>query len=184
MTLSTVAAESAAVRDDAGRRLVEQAPLLTRAALDLATRLHAGGRLYVVGDGPSHADAAHVAVEFLHPVIVGKPAIAAVAVTGDTTMPAADRLRVLARPADALLAFVTGPAPTDQHACLDHAGETGMLSVALATAATVGPGAAGHVIDVGTTDARIAKEMFVTCYHLLWELGHVFLDQLGGSPRR
>ncbi|HWH30837.1 MAG TPA: hypothetical protein VNU26_18090, partial [Mycobacteriales bacterium] len=42
------------------------------AALLLARRLHAGGTLWCASPAwPHHAQ--HVAVEFIHPVIVGKP---------------------------------------------------------------------------------------------------------------
>ena len=35
------------------------------------------------------------------------------------------------------------------------------------------------MLTAGTGDPRIAKEMLVTTYHLLWELVHVFFEQPG-----
>ena len=35
-----------------------------------------GGRLFSMGNGGSSCDAAHIAVEFLHPVTAGRPALA------------------------------------------------------------------------------------------------------------
>ena len=47
----------------------------------MARRFHAGGRLLVWGQpGPAFSDAQHNAVEFIHPVIVGKRALPAIAV--------------------------------------------------------------------------------------------------------
>ena len=37
-----------------------------------------GGRLFTMGNGGSSCDAAHVAVEFLHPVTAGRPALTAI----------------------------------------------------------------------------------------------------------
>src|SRR4051794_33663421 len=48
---------------------------------EMAVRLIAGGRLLALGvTGPARSDAHHVAVEFVHPVIVGKRALPALAV--------------------------------------------------------------------------------------------------------
>ncbi|MER6831412.1 phosphoheptose isomerase [Streptosporangium sp. NPDC000563] len=47
----------------------------------MASRFRLGGKLIVFGD--ASADAAHIAVEFMHPVIVGKRALPAVALSGD-----------------------------------------------------------------------------------------------------
>ena len=44
------------------------------------------GRLLCMGNGGSSCDAAHVAVEFLHPVTAGRPALCAVNLVADTAM--------------------------------------------------------------------------------------------------
>jgi D-sedoheptulose 7-phosphate isomerase len=65
----------------------------------LAERFLRGGRLLAVGGTPqAWSDARHVAVEFVHPVIVGKRALPALAV-------GPDELAALARPDDAVIAF-------------------------------------------------------------------------------
>jgi D-sedoheptulose 7-phosphate isomerase len=65
----------------------------------LAERFLRGGRLLAVGGSPqAWSDARHVAVEFVHPVIVGKRALPALAV-------GPDELSALARPDDAVIAF-------------------------------------------------------------------------------
>jgi D-sedoheptulose 7-phosphate isomerase len=65
----------------------------------LAGRFAAGGRLLAVGGSPQDwSDAHHVAVEFVHPVIVGKRALPALAV-------APEHVRLLAGPDDLVVAF-------------------------------------------------------------------------------
>ena len=49
----------------------------------MAGRFHRGGKLFVFGNGGPSTDAQHVAVEFVHPVIVGKRALPAVSLTAD-----------------------------------------------------------------------------------------------------
>ena len=53
----------------------EAAATLVAAAGELAAAFDDGGRLLVSGTGRALTDARHVAVEFLHPVIVGKRAL-------------------------------------------------------------------------------------------------------------
>ena len=43
-------------------------------ARSLASVYRKGGRLFCIGNGGSSCDAAHIAVEFLHPVTTGRPA--------------------------------------------------------------------------------------------------------------
>jgi D-sedoheptulose 7-phosphate isomerase len=65
----------------------------------MAERFTRGGRLLAVGGSPqAWSDAHHVAVEFVHPVIVGKRALPALAVE-------AEQLTLLARPDDMVVRF-------------------------------------------------------------------------------
>ena len=96
------------VRRRAGRghrpRLADD---LAVAALALARRFAAGATMWCVSpQWPAHGR--HVAVEFVHPVIVGKRALPAVHVEG--TRPGR-RLRLLARPGDVLIAVSTADDP-------------------------------------------------------------------------
>ena len=76
-----------------------QADRVARVCQTLAERFAAGGRLLAVGGSPTaRSDAHHVAVEFVHPVIVGKRALPALAIE-----PA--ELELLARPEDAVISF-------------------------------------------------------------------------------
>src|ERR1700688_153384 len=60
------------VRSAPTRDLAGQADAVAAACHAMAVRFHSGGKLVVFGTGGSSTDAQHVAVEFVHPVIVGK----------------------------------------------------------------------------------------------------------------
>ena len=66
-----------------GRELADRAGAIANAAYAMAVRFHQGGKLVVFGVGGAAADARHVAVEFVHPVIVGKRALPAISLTSD-----------------------------------------------------------------------------------------------------
>jgi len=167
---------------------------VARACHAMAVRFHRGGKLVVFGNGGSCTDAQHVAVEFVHPVIVGKRALPAISLTSDVaTLTSvatgegldevfAHQIRFLAEPADIALALsVDGHCPNVLRG-LAAARELGMLTVALIG----GDGgriarerAADHVLVARSDDPRVVKEVHVTTYHVLWELVHVFFEQPG-----
>src|SRR5690349_415952 len=59
---------------------------LVEAARALAKVYENGGKLFAIGNGGSSCDAAHIAVEFQHPVTAGRPALPAVNLVADTAM--------------------------------------------------------------------------------------------------
>jgi D-sedoheptulose 7-phosphate isomerase len=83
---------------------------LARLCDEMAVRFLAGGRLLAVGSSAAaRSDAHHVAVEFVHPVIVGKRALPALAV---------DDLAAEAEPGDIVIAFDGDPAVARARGCL------------------------------------------------------------------
>src|SRR5918911_5062096 len=54
-----------------GRFFEENKDTILAASLQLAKAFHRGCKLLVCGNGGSATDAQHVAVEFMHPVVVG-----------------------------------------------------------------------------------------------------------------
>ncbi len=154
------------------RGLAGDAEALAVACRDMAGRFTAGGRLLVFGTGAGATDAAHVAVEFVHPVTVGKRALPALALAGDDF---AHQVRTLGRPSDIAVGF-TGTGSESVAAGLAAARDAGLLTVALAGAG--GACKADHCIAIDSHDPVVVKEAHVTAYHLLWELVHVF----AGSP--
>ncbi|MBV9412791.1 MAG: hypothetical protein JO148_14470, partial [Acidimicrobiia bacterium] len=133
------------------------AEAIASAARDVADRFQKGATLFALGNT---VDAAHVAVEFVHPVIVGKRALPALAVT-----PA--QLRLLARPGDIAIGI---------SAAVKEAKDRGLLTIAL-TGGDQEQVVADHVFIAESNDPLIVKELHVTMYHLLWELTHLFLEQ-------
>ena len=87
-------------RTEAGARFFEvEAERVALLCRELAERFTRGGRLLAVGDSPqAWSDAHHVAVEFVHPVIVGKRALPALAL-------ARDELARMAEADDAVVSF-------------------------------------------------------------------------------
>ena len=139
----------------------DQAERIARLCRELAERFTRGGRLLALGATPqARSDAHHVAVEFVHPVIVGKRALPALAVT-------AVDLPLLARPDDMVIAF--------EREVPSAAVERGCLGIAFTQAG------AEWVFEPPTDDAFVRQELVETLYHVLWELCHVFFDHLGGS---
>lgn len=141
---------------------------LAAAALMLARRFHAGATLWCWSPGwPS--DAAHVAVEFVHPVIVGKRALPAMAVRD------AREFRRCARPGDVLVAIGAG----DDTVLVDTVARTpawGIDAIWLATGPRPAPDTPGYTVSLGSG----ADQADVVCaYHLLWELTHVCFEHPG-----
>jgi D-sedoheptulose 7-phosphate isomerase len=185
------AAAAFARRVDPVEGLAGQADALALACRDLADRFQRGGRLLVFGNGAGTTDAQHIAVEFVHPVIVGKRALPAVSLSSDAATLLgvsarlgidavyAHQLGVLGRPDDIALGLSGDGSCPNVVAGLRAARRAGMLTIAL----TGGDGGAiraddeaDHVIVVASADPHVVKEGHVTAYHLLWELVHVFLD--------
>ncbi|OLT12350.1 hypothetical protein BJF78_03730 [Pseudonocardia sp. CNS-139] len=150
---------------------------LARACHAMARRFHRGGRLIAFGSGLSAADAAHVVVEFVHPVIVGKRALPALVLPG--TAGYAAELELFGEAPDIALAVSAADDAPAVAAALAAARDRGLLTVVLRGA---GPGPVAdvvgldHVLTVAADDPRIVREAQVTSYHVLWELVHVFLD--------
>jgi len=147
------------------------APDLARACHAMAGRFARGGRLLAFGSGCAAADAAHVVVEFAHPVIVGKRALPALRLADPTAVGLFGSHNDIAMG----IAATDDPAVT---AGLAAAAGLGLLTVALAAAGTDVAAVPGldHVLAVASDDPRVVREGHVTTYHVLWELVHVFLE--------
>jgi D-sedoheptulose 7-phosphate isomerase len=174
--------------------LAEQAEAVARACHAMALRFHGGGKLVVFGNGGPSTDAQHVAVEFVHPVIVGKRALPAISLTADVATLTgianrvglsevfAHQIRILAEPADIALGISTDGDCENVLRGLEAAHDAGLLTIALVG----GDGGrigrtpdVDHLLVARSTDPLVVKEVHVTAYHVLWELVHVFFEQPG-----
>lgn len=176
------------------QELATQADAVARACHAMAMRFHRGGKLLVFGTGSPSTDAQHVAVEFVHPVIVGKRALPAISLTTDVATVTgiaaqaglaeifAHQIRYLAAPGDIALGISSDGNGASVLAGLAAATERGLLTIALAGGdggAIARSPAVDHVLLAPSDDPRIVKELQVTLYHVLWELVHVFFEQPG-----
>jgi D-sedoheptulose 7-phosphate isomerase len=169
---------------------------IAEACWAMARRFFQGGRLLAFGNGAWATDAQHVSVEFVHPVIVGKRALPALALTNDSAtlsallagedaaMSFARQLKVLARPQDMAMGFSPDGRCANVIAALTTARQMGLLTLAL-----VG-GDGGLLGQMGQTeldfcfvvqahDPLVIQETHETLYHILWELVHIFFEHEG-----
>jgi len=194
------AADAFARRTAATTALADEAERIADACRAMAARFSRGGRLITFGNGAAAADAAHLAVEFVHPVIMGKRALPAVSlVTDPATLTGiarrsgfddtfAAQLRTHARPDDIAVGISSDGACVNVARALAEAHDRGLLTVALvggaggavaALAAERPPARLDHLLSARSSDPYVVKEMHVTIYHVLWELTHVFLERPG-----
>jgi len=182
------------LRGEPTHDLASQADAVAAACHAMAVRFHRGGKLVVFGTGGASTDAQHVAVEFVHPVIVGKRALPAISLTADVATVSgiaerdgvaaifAHQIRYLADPADIALGISADGNSPSVLAGLEAARDLGLLTIAL-TGGDGGQIAAGkaaeHLLVAASADPQVVKEMHVTMYHVLWELVHVFFEQPG-----
>jgi len=172
---------------------IVEANRIAEACWAMARRFHQGGRLLAFGNGSWATDAQHIAVEFVHPVIVGKRALPALALTNDSASFSAlmteehaeaafaRQLRALARPQDMALGFSPDGRCRNVAVALGAARQMGLLTLGL-----VG-GDGGLFIQAGldfcfivhADDPLAVQETHETLYHVLWELVHVFFEHEG-----
>jgi D-sedoheptulose 7-phosphate isomerase len=163
-----------AARTEANARFFDaEAERLARVCHLMAERFARGGRLVAFGHTPAaRSDARHVAVEFVHPVIVGKRALPAIGLAGEGGELAA-QVALLAGADDVAMAFGTGEDGGEAAAAIAVARERGCLTIAFASA-----GAEWEFVPP-TADADVGQELVETLYHVLWELVHVFFEHRG-----
>ena len=169
---ATLAAELAAAlraRNPVVRAFfAREAPRLAEASRALADRFAAGGRLYAFGNGPYATDAAHVSVEFIHPVIVGKRALPAL----DVSTAPLGAIDALVEAGDMAIGF--GPPGSDGAVlgALRAARRKGAYTIAW-------PGVesdADYAVAPPEGDEHVHQEAFEVLGHALYESVHVFLE--------
>ena len=146
---------------------------LARLCHAMAERFARGGRLIAFGRSPAaRSDARHVAVEFVHPVIVGKRALPAIGLAGEGGDVAA-QVALITQPDDIAIAFGADSDGGEAGRALAIARERGCLTIAFCAAG------AEWEFDPPSTDPDVRQELVETLYHVLWELVHVFFDHRG-----
>ena len=172
----------------------ENADAVLAASLALAKSFQRGGKLLVCGNGGSATDAQHVAVEFMHPITVGRKALPAVCLSNDTAMITAvandvgfddvftRQIIALGREGDVLLGISTSGNSEN----LAHAFATARRMKLLTLGFAGGDG--GRMCELGakglldfcltvpTSSIHRIQETHVTLYHVMWDMVHTFLQ--------
>ncbi|MGO9151787.1 HypC/HybG/HupF family hydrogenase formation chaperone [Mycobacterium sp.] len=152
---------------------------LAATAFTLAKRFAAGATMWSIA--PSwEQHAMHIAVEFVHPVIMGKRALPAVALTGPNLV---DLVRVSVRPGDIVVA-VAGADDAQVRSVMRRGLAWGVTTIWIGSGQRPKAGfktsPADHVLWLDDPDPRVpATGGFVLFYHLLWELTHVCFEHSG-----
>jgi len=166
--------EMVAVRSAANAAFfAQEAQRLGRLCHQMAERFARGGRLVAFGRSPAaRSDARHVAVEFVHPVIVGKRALPAIGLTAEGGDLGA-QAQLLTRPEDIAIAFGADEDGGEAARAIGLARARGCLTIAFA------PAGAGWEFEPPVPDRDVRQELIETLYHVLWELVHVFFEHRG-----
>jgi hypothetical protein len=153
----------------------ELAEDLAATAFTLAKRFAAGATMWSIA--PSwEPHALHIAVEFVHPVIMGKRALPAVALTGPDLV---DLVRVSVRPGDIVVA-VSGSDDAHVRSVMRRGPAWGATTIWIGSGERPAAGMADHVLWLDDPDPRVpATGGFVLFYHVLWELTHVCFEHSG-----
>jgi D-sedoheptulose 7-phosphate isomerase len=152
----------------------------------MAKTFDSGGRLFVMGNGGSSCDAAHLAVEFMHPIIEKRPALPAVALTTDTALLTAvgndqdfalafvQQLSMLGKQGDIALGISSSGKSANINRALQTAREMGLLTVGF-SGRDGGrmPEFCDHCFIVPSFGIHRIQETHETLLHVLWDLIHV-----------
>jgi len=179
---ATRIAGMASRRSDANSEFFErEAERIAVCCHRMAERFARDGRLIALGATPAaRSDARHVSVEFVHPVIVGKRALPAIAITreGGAIGP---QSAALTSPGDIVIGFGVGePGGEEVAGALAEAEALGCMTISFPSPDAPESGAAAEwSFVVPSQDSAVRQEVVETAYHVLWELVHVFFDHRG-----
>jgi len=168
----------------------EHADRIVECCAAMARAFDQDGRLFVMGNGGSSCDAAHVSVEFMHPIIEKRPALPAIALTTDTAMLTAvgndqdfalafsQQLKMLGRRGDMALGISTSGKSANVNRALQAAKEIGMLTVGF-SGRDGGrmPDFCDYCFTVASFSIHRIQETHETLLHILWDLIHVLRGQ-------
>ena len=167
------------------------------ASLRMAKAFHHGGKLLVCGNGGSATDAQHIAVEFMHPITVGRKALPAICLTNDMAMMTAvandvgfadvftRQIIALGNEGDVLLAISTSGNSKNLMHAFATARRMSMTTIGFAGSdgGEMAELAVGGLLDfcltVPTASIHRIQETHVALYHIMWDMVHTFLQNKG-----
>jgi D-sedoheptulose 7-phosphate isomerase len=169
--------------------------VLVAASHALSRMWQAGGRLLAMGNGGSSCDAAHVAVEFLHPITPGRPALPSVNLGADVAMLSAvgndvgfdqvfsRQIEAQGRAGDALIGFSTSGNSANLLEGFATARRKGLVTLGFAGGdggRMKTDGLVDHLLVAETSSVHRVQECHVAGYHILWDLVHTLLADTRG----
>ena len=157
-----------------------QAPLVATIAARFAATLRAGGKLLFAGNGGSAADAQHLAAEYVVRLHEDRPALAAVALTTDSSVLTAAandlgfaqifarQVTAIGRPGDLLILHSISGRSANLLAAAEAARAAGIEVVAFIGPAEAPLAAlATLVFAVGDADGAVVQEVHLAVEHLI-----------------
>jgi D-sedoheptulose 7-phosphate isomerase len=176
------------VANDCGHRIVEAASLVTEC-------LQSGGKILFCGNGGSAADAQHLAAEFVGHFIIDRHALAAIALTTDSSILTAvgndygfeqvfsRQIQALGRPGDVAIGISTSGKSPNVIAAMQEARKLGLKTIGFSGK---DGGALAKCVDVpivvGSTNTARIQECHITIGHLICELAEV--DVMADKPSK
>ena len=176
------------------RFFADNSDAILAASLQMARSFHRGGKLLVCGNGGSATDAQHVAVEFMHPVTVGRKALPAVCLANDMAMVTAiandvsftdvfsRQVIALGKEGDILLGISTSGNSENVLRAFETARRMKLVTVGYAGGdggkmlALHAAGVLDFCLTVPTPSIHRIQESHVALYHTTWDLVHTFLE--------
>ncbi len=167
----------------------QQGSELVAAAQTIADCYRLDGRMLTMGNGGSSCDAAHLAVEFLHPVTTGRPALGAINLCADIAMLTAvgndvgqadifvRQVIAHGRQHDCLIGFSTSGNSANLIRAFAKGKELGLKTIGFSGGDGGAMAQAGldHLLNVPTASIHRVQECHLTAYHIIWDLVHSLL---------
>ena len=190
-SLLAKARESVAVKE---KFFEDQKDAILQMSLAVARAYYAGKKMLVCGNGGSATDAQHVAVEFMHPITVGRKALPAICLSNDMAMVTAvandvgfddvfvRQIIALGCEGDVLLGISTSGNSENLLHAFSTAQRMGLLTIGFAgddggkMEQMKADRLLDHCLTVPTTSIHRIQESHMTLYHVMWDLTHEFLQ--------
>jgi D-sedoheptulose 7-phosphate isomerase len=175
--------EAAALKD---AFFANQAERIAECCQAMAARFDAGGALFVMGNGGSTADAIHMSVECMHPIIEKRPPLPAISLTTDAAILTAigndqdfsmvyvQQLKMIGRPGDMVMGFSTSGKSANVNRAMQWAREAGLLTIGCAGRdGGRMPAVCWYYFVVPSFSLPRIQETHETLLHIMWDLVHV-----------
>lgn len=171
----------------------KNAALVVQAATMIAESFKAGGKLMLVGNGGSAADAQHIAAEFVNRFEIERPPLPALALTTDTSnitsigndysfdQVFSKQVRALGREGDVLLAISTSGNSPNVAKAVEAASAVGIKTIALTgKGGGILAGKTDLLLNVDARSTPRIQEVHITICHILCELiDHILFQKAG-----